>query len=228
MKNTIAQPKIVLALDDSLSFTKLQKVVSNSEVDILELRVDNFSSQNLSYLHSAFKKYQSLNTPILLTIRSSKEGSNTKIDAKTRFNLFKELIVYATYIDIELSSHSFIDKLISLAKANHLRIIISYHNFKSTPPIKQLEKIIFQAKQKKADLIKIALMAKSQADIKKLAKLTLNHEKLITISMGEYGKISRILFSALGSSLIYTFIGTPTAPGQFSLKEINKLKEELY
>jgi len=228
MKNTITQPKIVLALDDSLSFRKLQKVVNNSEVDILELRVDNFSSQNLVYLHSAFKKYQTLNIPILLTIRSSKEGSNTKINAKTRFELFKELMSYATCIDIELSSHSFIDKLISLAKSNHQGVIISYHNFKSTPPIKQLEKIISQAKQKKADLIKIALMAKNTRDVKKLAKLTLNHEKLITISMGEYGKISRILFPALGSSLIYTFIGTPTAPGQFSLKEINRLKKELY
>jgi len=228
MKNNIFKPQTVLALDDSFSFNKLKNIISKSGIDILELRVDNFSSINLSYLHSIFKKYKSLQVPILLTIRSHKEGSNNKIDAKTRFNLFKELISYASYIDIELSSNSFIDKLISLAKSNNKKIIISYHNFKRTPSITQLEKIISKAKQKKADLIKLALMAENLADVKKLAKLTLNHNNLIAISMGEYGKISRIFFPILGSKLIYTFIGKPTAPGQFSLKDINRLKKELY
>jgi len=46
---------------------------------------------------------------------------------------------------------------------------------------------------------------------------------LIAFSMGEYGKMSRILCLFFGSPYTYVSLGKPIAPGQFSLDEIKSI-----
>ena len=70
-------------------------------------------------------------------------------------------------------------------------------------------------------------MSRCYNDILRLANLTLKHKNIITISMGEMAKISRVLFPILGSLITYGETGTISAPGQLSLKVIKK-ELELY
>ena len=41
--------------------------------------------------------------------------------------------------------------------------------------------------------------------------------------MGDYGRMSRILCTKLGSPYTYVSLGKPVAPGQFSLKEMKSI-----
>jgi 3-dehydroquinate dehydratase-1 len=52
-----------------------------------------------------------------------------------------------------------------------------------------------------------------------------NNTNLIAFAMGDYGRMSRILCTQLGSPYTYVSLGKPVAPGQFSLDEIKSVFE---
>jgi len=73
--------------------------------------------------------------------------------------------------------------------------------------------------------VKIVTTAKSTNDSSLV--LSLYHEakpvNLIAFSMGDYGRISRILCLLLGSPFTYVSLGKAVAPGQFSLSEMKSI-----
>ena len=87
-----------------------------------------------------------------------------------------------------------------------------------------------QAEELDVDIIKIAAHCASRADLRLLAQVLLDHpeKKMIVLGMGPVGAPSRFLFPALGSLLTYTFLGEPTAPGQFSLEQTLHVFRLLY
>ncbi len=102
-------------------------------------------------------------------------------------------------------------------------ILVSWHNFKQTPSISTLKKKLLQMK-KFSNNIKIVTMAKSIYDASKILSLYNNNDvKLIAFSMGDYGRISRLLCLLLGSPYTYTSLGKPIAPGQFNVDEIKSI-----
>jgi len=67
-------------------------------------------------------------------------------------------------------------------------------------------------------------MAKSVSDASYVLSLYNNNKvKLIAFSMGNYGRISRILCLFLGSPYTYASLGKPVAPGQFSVDEVKSI-----
>ena len=54
---------------------------------------------------------------------------------------------------------------------------------------------------------------------KKVPKRT----KMVAFAMGDYGRMSRILCTKLGSPYTYVSLGKPIAPGQFSLHEMKAI-----
>ena len=128
------------------------------------------------------------------------------------------------YIDLEYSLTE-IKNLIIKAHENNVKVILSSHNFDSTPPkenlIKDLEKMVCIG----SDIIKIATMVKNLDDIISLLHL-INYAKkkkinIIIIGMGEIGKITRIVSYLFGSKIIYCSIpGEKAAPGQFDYKKL--------
>jgi 3-dehydroquinate dehydratase-1 len=73
--------------------------------------------------------------------------------------------------------------------------------------------------------IKIVTTAKSIEDSTRVLQLYNKKGKinLIAFSMGDPGRMSRILSLYLGSPYTYVSLGKPIAPGQFSVDEINKI-----
>ena len=73
--------------------------------------------------------------------------------------------------------------------------------------------------------IKIVSTAKSTEDATRMLELYSKKGKisLISFSMGDSGRISRILCLYLGSPYTYVSLGKAIAPGQFSVDEINKI-----
>ena len=218
--NKLTVPHIALVVSDRESNASIQ----SCRPDLLEIRVDQFRKLTLQYLQDNLKKRHQTRLPLILTIRNQvKEGGQRKISDKLKQDLFEAGIDFVQAIDIELSS-PLLKPVVKLAKKKKKTIIISVHNFQITPTRPILEKILKTAKRQGADIVKIAAHAKSQDDFIRLLEFTIRHrkDKVITLSMGKLGSISRLLFPVVGSILTYSFIGKPFAPGQIPIKTLQE------
>jgi len=219
------RPRIALVISD-IKNSGLMKKAESSGADILELRLDQCKKIPQKDIVKTVKTIKTKGMPLIATIRSEKEGGGKSFSQAQRLKLFEAVIPLVDAVDIELSSKTIIDKVIKKAKQAEKKVIISYHNFKSTPSESSLKNIIFKAEGKGADIVKIAALAKNQSDIIKLLELTITFQdkNLITIAMGEKGTVSRVLFPLAGSVLTYTYLDKPSAGGQIPLY---RLKEQL-
>lgn len=191
--------------------------------DILEVRLDTFDDLSPVEAQKALKHLREITSlPILLTLRSSREGGATGISDKERLNIIREAIRYADIVDIELGARRVLKNVIDLAHSTGKLAMVSHHNFKSTPGPKVLTGIIEKARAAGADLVKIAAFANKKEDIKRLAGLLTDSNDLVIIAMGPIGVASRIFFPILGSRITYGSVTGKTAPGQISLKEIKR------
>jgi len=197
-------------------------------VDIAELRIDLYSDWRRKYVLNEVKKFKDFSS--IATIRSKNEGGKWDGTEKDRLELFRAVMPEVAAVDIELSSEKIIIPVIQLAHEAEKLVIVSFHDFKKTPAIRELEKIIDKAKALGADLVKIATDASSDEDIQRLAGLTLANKSknIVTIAMGGKGAISRIIFPALGSLITYASLGPSMAPGQLDYRDTFELIRRLY
>lgn len=129
----------------------------------------------------------------------------------------------ATYVDIEYESEAgYRQTLVNLAKQMQCEIIVSYHNFESTPDVDVLERIIDRSVSIGADCVKIATTATSFADCARILSLYQRHASLIAFAMGEAGKITRVAAPFLGAGFTFASVDEAhvTAPGQLTVSEM--------
>ncbi|MFN3739860.1 MAG: type I 3-dehydroquinate dehydratase [Thermodesulfovibrionales bacterium] len=199
----------------------LQKGLVES-ADILELRIDMFNLTEEENIEEIINRARAFDKPLIATIRSEKEGGKRFIDDNTRYRIFKSIIPLVDIIDIELSSEGLFERLKPLIEKENRVLIGSYHNFNETPEDSVIEEIFLRAKEKGTGIVKIAVTANNREDLIRMASFTIRHrnDNIITISMGEHGKPSRLLFPVLGSMITYAGLTDSSAPGQFSVDEM--------
>jgi len=158
------------------------------------------------------------------TLRPIREGGKFSGNEKNRISIIKLIAEYNPFLlDIELDTLSKNKNLQRYLKSTGTDILVSWHSFKQTPGISVLKKKLAQMK-KFSNNIKIVTMAKSVNDATRVLSLYKNNNtKLIAFSMGNYGRISRILCLFLGSPYTYVSLGKPVAPGQFSVDEVKSI-----
>jgi 3-dehydroquinate dehydratase-1 len=191
--------------------------------NMLEFRVDSFSNKDIKLLAGPLKRLKARKVPLLLTVRSAKEGGKGKLTDAERLALFNEFIPLFDAVDIELSSKKIIKEVITKAHNARKLVIVSFHNFKTTPIMEKLLSIIKEARRAGADIVKLATKVKGNVELKRLAGLLADNTDLIVIAMGREGSASRVFFPKLGSLITYSGITGANAPGQLS---ISKLKSE--
>lgn len=215
-------PLICAVLVKSIKSVEINRALK-AGAKMLEFRLDTFNKREIKHLPIVLKRFKARKIPLLLTIRSTKEGGKGRLTDSERLSLFIELIPLFDAIDIELSSKRILKKVISEAKGKRKPVIVSFHNFKATPGREKLLKIIKEARRAGADAVKIAAKVKSKDELKRLAGILIDNKDLIVIAMGSGGSASRVFFPMLGSLITYAGISGANAPGQLS---INKLKSE--
>ncbi len=194
-----------------------------NKIDLFELRIDTFKTQEVAYIteiiHSLKRVY---GKPLLATVRSKAEGGAIEIEDDRRYEIYKEVLTLVDAVDVELISSDLLKRVSLLCKERNKLLIGSYHNYDGTPIEGQLEKLVSDGKEIGADIVKIAVTANSKEDLSRLISFTIkNREKgIITISQGSIGTISRIVTPILGSLMTYGYIDTPSAKGQLSAFEI--------
>ena len=158
------------------------------------------------------------------TLRPVSEGGKFSESEKNRISIIKLIAEYNPFLlDVELNTLSKNKNLRRYLKSTGTDILVSWHSFKQTPSNSVLKKKLVQMK-KISNNIKIVTMAKSINDATRVLSLYKNNNtKLIAFSMGNYGRISRILCLFLGSPYTYASLGKPIAPGQFSVDEVKSI-----
>ena len=216
-------PKVCGVITDRLTIGAVKKA-KKAGSDLIEVRVDTFKARAPKRLKKAFTEARLVGLPILLTIRSKKEGGRFKLDDKERLELFTALTPLADAIDIELTSKRILSKVITEAKKERKKVIVSFHDFKGTPTTTRIKTIIRNARKSGGDLAKVAFKARTAEDARRLALVLLEDKgDLIAISMGEKGRASRVILPLLGSLLTYAAIKRSTAPGQMKIGELKGL-----
>jgi 3-dehydroquinate dehydratase-1 len=194
--------------------------------DALELRIDTFGELRTDRIVEQVKRLKRIRAvkkiPLIITIRSKKEGGERDLRDKERADVFGALMPYADYIDIEIRSAKSLKNVILSAKKAGKRVIVSYHNFSSTPGPSALGDIVKKGRKAGGDIVKIAAAVKDPDDLARLARVLLENRNLIVIAMGEKGASSRVFFPMLGSLVTYGSLTQKTAPGQMPLKTLKK------
>lgn len=129
----------------------------------------------------------------------------------------------ASYVDIELEADSsYRNELIKAARTYAKDVIISHHDFDSTPEAPVLRKIVASCKKAGADVVKIACQVNNTGDLQVLMGLYRESQRMVVIGMGEKGLITRISAPFMGAEFTFASPGSgrETAPGQIDRERL--------
>jgi len=190
--------------------------------DYVELRFDFLKPEKVP---EALKLVKSDLKKSVCTLRPRSEGGKFSGTEKERISILKLIAEYSPFLlDVEFNSLKKNKLLTNYLKITKTPILVSWHDFKKTPNFSFLNKI-FKKMRKFSKNIKIVTNAKYAEDSALVLSLygIASRTNLIAFSMGDFGKMSRILCLYLGSPYTYVSLGKPIAPGQFSLDEIKSI-----
>jgi len=185
------------------------------KVEMAEIRIDlsGYKDEDISRIFSIRKKM----------IATCRPGKFTPEETVNKLKLAIES--GATYVDLEYeAADDYRAVMIEYAHKHQCDVIISYHNYELTPELNELEKIMEGCFKKGADVAKIATMVNVNRDNSKLMSLYKAPGRLVTIGMGDLGKISRIVAPFLGAEFTYASLtdDRATAPGQINYARLNQ------
>ena len=218
------RPKVVGAVHSPGALRRALRI-RPGEVDFLEIRVDAFAPDPAPLLRALPR----LRVPLLITVRHPAEGGAHRLSFAQRRALFAQFLPFAALIDLELRSVEKLASTISAARARGVRVIVSDHHFKTTPPAARLQHTIRRARAAGADICKIAALAETPAALARLLALFAQPQPLplSIMGMGRFGKISRLLLAQAGSVLNYGYLDEPNASGQWEAVLLQKRLAEL-
>ncbi len=194
---------------------------------IVELRIDFLDN------HEEISKIiQQAKLPLIATNRSKKEGGEFEGNEEERINsLINAIDDGCEFVDIELNTNKKLrGRVTNLARRNKCEVIVSIHDFKKTPNMKNLNKLLTEEKAI-ADIGKIVTFGNKNEDTIKIFNLlriaNSRNFPLITFAMGSLCSFSRIVAPLFGSYLTYVSVGKPSAIGQMNIREMVNVYKQL-
>ncbi len=197
----------------------------SSLADVIEIRLDCLREKTVKPFLAAIKK------PLLFTNRPTWEGGNFGGEEDKRIASLVEAVgSEAAYVDLEYQA----PEKSHLEVAGHLKksrtqLILSSHNFETTPTRDELLRIMTGMREKGAHIGKIVTTALSYLDVLRVLRLqedaVLIDFPLIAFCMGKPGIISRLSTIELGGYMTYCSADekTGTAPGQISVAALREI-----
>lgn len=208
-------------------------------VDLVEWRADYFESlrdeaallETLRALRAALGE-----RPLLFTIRTAREGGEAALGAEEYAALLLSAARSgcADLIDVELSrGEDDARRLIDGVHAAGCLAVGSLHDFSAAPPAEEMVALLRRAQALGADVPKLAVMARRDADTLALLSASLAFREtwadrpFITIAMGPHGVLSRVACALSGSCLSFGSAGQASAPGQLPAAELRRLLDAM-
>jgi len=220
------EPGIVAAIGrDAIDTAKRARSMG---ANILEVRLDLLGIKDddgAAALLDDLKEQVGL--PIISTNRCTGDGGQWIGSEADRIELLISTINSADAVDVELSS-PLRSKVVDAAKSAGKTIIISSHDFTTTPSTDVMQSTLAQARDAGADIGKLAVTPGSTSDTLRLLEVT--HQAGIpvcTIAMGRLGAHTRVVAPLYGSVLTYGAVDDAVAPGQLKIDELKHMLELL-
>ena len=190
--------------------------------DYVEIRFDFLKPEKIP---EALKLVKKNLKRTVCTLRPKSEGGKFSGKEEERLSILKLIAEYSPFLlDVEFNSLKKNIKFRDYLKKTKTSVLVSWHDFSKTPDLNTLNKMLDQM-LKFSKNIKIVTNAKSARDSAHVLSLygRSSNINLIAFSMGNYGRMSRILCLYLGSPYTYVSLRKAIAPGQFTLKEVKTI-----
>lgn len=228
---------------------------AQGRADLIEVWLDSIRDVRLAEI---FFLKDEINLPFLVVNKTPAEGGKFMGTPEARVEFLEEALKRgAEYVDVALDTDpKLIKKLVRAkeARAKGARtkgtgskrggakeraakaaatLILSYHNFKETPPLDELKRLVEDARRKGADMVKVSTFVADVSDNVVLLDLLrwAHSEKisLIVVGMGDKGTITRVIAPLLGSPLYYAPVSdeSHTAPGQLTKRDLDSIWNHL-
>jgi 3-dehydroquinate dehydratase-1 len=224
----VAQGKICASIADrDVGRALVLARTAAEKADVLEIRLDTLAEPAITPF------VEELKVPLLFTCRPEWEGGEFSGSEEERLALLGEAVSNgAAYVDIELrTGEGLRQQLISDARANKVKTIISWHDFKTTASSQALRSIFQEQYRSGADIGKIVTMAHNFQDVLRVLDLqdfaTEMGFPLCAFCMGRAGMVSRVATLELGGFMSYAAPddGPISAPGQLTVSAMRQIVE---
>jgi 3-dehydroquinate dehydratase I len=226
MSSPLPKPSSVVGTIHSSASLKAARRLKAGDVDFLEVRVDHFVDDLPDLLGAARK----LAAPLIITVRHPREGGAAPITSAERADLYRMFFPFAALIDVELRSAAALASVLREAKESGIARILSWHDFKKTPPLSELKSRWEKAREFAPEIIKFATRTRTAMDFARLMELQATAPRrpaLSLMGMREFGKISRLALAQAGSVLNYGYLGELQVPGQWSARTLKERLREI-
>ncbi len=208
--------------------------------DVLEWRVDFYEGiGNASDVVALAREIRELahGIPVLFTRRSIKEGGEPiGLTEEEVVALVVAVCASGTVemVDFEMNNNpDHIARVRAAARQHGLGLVLSFHNFQSTPSHDTLCQYFAQAQALGADVAKIAVMPQRMEDVLTLLSATLESSHklgipLVSMSMGGYGALTRLFGWTFGSAMTFVVGAGTSAPGQVPIADMQAALEMMH
>lgn len=220
-------------LKDARSFVK-------RPIDMVEWRVDWYehAAEPSKVVEMAGKLREVLgDVPLLFTFRTASEGGERSLAAEDYMSLNRAAAGsgFVDLLDVELiAGDEAVMAMIEHAHRHQVKVIVSSHDFRKTPPREEILGRLRKMQDLGADIPKVAVMPQVKNDVLTLLGATLemseNHARkpIITMSMAGMGVVSRLAGESFGSAVTYGAAGKRSAPGQVEAGELARVIELIH
>ena len=195
--------------------------------DFIEIRLDYLKDYDrINEISSCTK------IPLIATNKSIKQhGVFSGTESERQKTLVEAAKNGFNYVDVDLGSRNQ-TKLISNLHKYGANVVISFHDFKKTPSLIEMNNILNEMIDSHADICKIITTAQSMKD--NLVTLNFISDaskkiKIVCFGMGKFGKHSRLVSPLFGAYFTFASLDEKrrTAEGQLTLQEMNLAYETL-
>lgn len=208
-------------------------------IDVAEWRADWYHGilepgildQVLPALSEALK-----GLPLLFTFRTRGEGGSLSASLSEYSALLEGAVRsgYVDMVDVELFTGD--DTAAEAARLAHqcgVKVIMSSHDFRATPPASELLSRLNRMESLGADIAKIAVTPGCPGDVLTLLSVTEQASRtlscpVISMSMKGTGLISRLSGEVFGSCLTFGSVREASAPGQIDVKELRTILDIIH
>ncbi|HMJ05145.1 MAG TPA: type I 3-dehydroquinate dehydratase [Chthoniobacterales bacterium] len=192
--------------------------------DLFEVRLDALHPLSFEMEQSIRK----LKRPLIVTARHPAEGGRGDLSAAQRRRLLLQFLPEAEYVDVELRSAKALRSVLAVATERKTTRILSVHELRRTPSLRELDRLARRAQELSADVLKIVTRTETSEELIRLFDFFESWKTRMALSvmgLGKFGRESRVAFLRRGSVLHYVHLGKAGMDGQLSLVEARRQLE---
>lgn len=192
--------------------------------NFLEIRFDYIESRRFSEALAVVRPFKA---QCIYTLRRNSQGGKFDSSELQRLSYLKELAnELPMMVDVEYETLQESPEIGTFIKSLEIPLLLSWHDFRSTPPEKKLLELLGQMSSL-SNNNKLVTMANSLEDTLRVLNLYESVDKsvkLVAFCMGDIGLISRVLCALqVNCPFTYATIDRPVAPGQCTIEQMKKL-----